>query len=245
MKKGDFIEVKPGVKDPDFEDVDLSGWTGVVSEVFPPHKKGGPKTIEIKWDMATLNKLPKATIRGAIEEGYAFDTMNLHDSDLLLKKDGLLDDAAERQALVHQLEEEEADAGYGEEEKRISAILESNKILVNPERLEKYRAHLLAQLDLPVEVRTAEALGWEERFLLGVGNKEEFAALRKTQPSSGDIFELLDIPKYDELQEELLAYVKRRSDGMNFNIPLSYLKTTDASKAELLRTYGFWIVNYR
>ena len=113
--------------------------------------------------------------------------------------------------------------------------------------------HLKANLTLPCEVTGVEDFQWEEPYVVGGWDKEEYDRLRKTQPSYQDRYELLALEQdtcsewmlfYDE---DIAAHVRRISDGKEFVLGLAELKATDRkSKArQLIEDYGCWFVNNR
>src|SRR5579875_3964997 len=51
FQPGNKVWVKHGVRDPDFPDIPLGGWAGVVKEV---HQAKGETTLLVVWDRATL-----------------------------------------------------------------------------------------------------------------------------------------------------------------------------------------------
>ena len=83
MKIGDFVKVKDGLKDPEYQLFDMSGWTGVISQKFDK-VEGEIQVIVIEWDIATLNKLPVKYISSCIEDSCEFETMTLAEEDVHL-----------------------------------------------------------------------------------------------------------------------------------------------------------------
>jgi hypothetical protein len=129
-------------------------------------------------------------------------------------------------------------------ERRIHAILGDNnaRTMGNAAR---YREYLLQHLALPIIVTGTEDFPWEEPYLLGGWDKKEYLKLKKTNPSYTDTFEIqaLETPNG---HEDVVAKVKRVSDGKVFEIGLSWLRCEDKdSKAyTLLDDYGVWHTNY-
>ena len=56
IKIGDYVKVKEGTKDPDFDMFLIGGYQG---RVFSIEKNSEETLIEIKWDKQTLLKMPK------------------------------------------------------------------------------------------------------------------------------------------------------------------------------------------
>ena len=98
-----------------------------------------------------------------------------------------------------------------------------------------------------------EDFDWEEFYVFGPGDKEEYKQLKKTQPSYRDRYDLLEIdPEADSewmlyAGEDIPALVRRKSDGQQFYLGLAELKATDRSSEnyQLLDDYAVWFVNSR
>jgi hypothetical protein len=130
------------------------------------------------------------------------------------------------------------------EDKRIQAILGDNndRTMANANR---YRSYLLKNLSLPIMVTGMEDFPWEEPYVMGGWDKREYEKLKKTKPSFTDTFELqaLEFPNDDE---DIVAKIKRLSDGRLFEIGLSWLCCEDDKNEAcmLLADYGVWHTNY-
>lgn len=137
---------------------------------------------------------------------------------------------------------------WEEQEKRIAAVLgEKEAPGVAEETLGAYLEHLRKKLELPCLVTGIEDFEWEEYYILGPGDQEEYEELRKTRPSYRDTFELLGFEEeYDE-DYGLYARLKRVSDRKRFVVPLEKLKAKDPKSPQyaLLDDYAVWFVNYR
>lgn len=77
FKIGDSIIVKPGVKDPDFDN-ELGGWHGRIVAINPEH----PNQLEIQWDSATLLAMEDELINVCLEEGLELGVMVLLDHEI-------------------------------------------------------------------------------------------------------------------------------------------------------------------
>jgi len=139
------------------------------------------------------------------------------------------------------------------QEKRITAILGENEELDLDEAVKVYYEYLMSNLTLPCEVTGIEDFRWEEIYVFGPGDKEEYDHLKKTQPSYRDQYELLGIDCEAEsgwmlfLGEDIGAHVRRISDGKKFVLGLSELEVIDkkSKNYELLDDYAVWLVNNR
>lgn len=101
-----------------------------------------------------------------------------------------------------------------EDDKRIHAILGNNNER-NAQNLARYHSHLLKHLSLPLMVTGTDDFPWEEPYVIGGWDQQEYEELKKTNPSYTDTFELQGIGEPDE-HEDIVAKVKRVSDGKVF-----------------------------
>jgi hypothetical protein len=55
IAEGMHVRVREGVVSPEFSDLSLAGWTGMVCEVTG---KASPTTCVLEWDAETLQRMP-------------------------------------------------------------------------------------------------------------------------------------------------------------------------------------------
>jgi len=136
---------------------------------------------------------------------------------------------------------------------RIEAILGDDQDLDFDEAVAVFFKHLKANLQLPCEVTGIEDFRWEEPYVLGGWDQDEYEQLKKTQPSYEDHYELLEIRAegWSEWMmfygEDIAAHVRRMSDGKEFILGLSELEATDKKSPnhQLIDDYAVWFVNSR
>lgn len=136
---------------------------------------------------------------------------------------------------------------------RIEGILGDALDLTSEDCVERFYEHLRKGLQLPCKVTGIEDFDWEEYYVLGPGDPEEYEKLRQDQPSYQDVFLLLGIEKgiiSDWMLipgEDLAAQVRRQSDGREFCLGLSELKAVDkrSGNYQLLDDYAVWFANNR
>ena len=130
------------------------------------------------------------------------------------------------------------------DEKRIYSILGKDNARTG-RTAERYRVYLLKRLSLPFVATGREDFQWEEPYVLGGCDKREYEKLKKTNPSYTDTFELQALEAPDE-HDDVVAKVKRISDGRVFHIGLSWLCCEDEESEAftLLDDYGVWHTNY-
>jgi hypothetical protein len=132
-------------------------------------------------------------------------------------------------------------------EKRIAKVSGTAEVpQVSEQALLKYREYLLQHLDRKALLTGREDFPWEEFYVFGPGDKEEYENLKKTRPAHTDEFQLMDISASVMEEDDLLAQVKRLSDGRVFEMGLSWL-TTKMKKGkdyQLLDDFATWQVNW-
>jgi hypothetical protein len=141
---------------------------------------------------------------------------------------------------------------YDKYERRWEAILGDAAKGTQEKALNVFFQHLKANLQFPGEVTGIEDFRWEEPYVLGGWSQEEYKRLKKTQPSYTDKYELLDIKRgwrseWMMFEEDIVAHVRRKSDGEEFDLGLAELRATDkkSSNFQLVDDYAVWLVNNR
>ena len=87
--------------------------------------------------------------------------------------------------------------------------------------------------------------GWEERFAFH-GKDSSYEKLAKERGSMDDIYLLINIVDYEDIEVGLLANVKRINDNKKFIIPLQDLECKKESDEfyDTIDDYASWFVNY-
>lgn len=136
---------------------------------------------------------------------------------------------------------------FDEQHNRIvEALSEATTPEVNLENLEKYRDFLEANIELPCYLTGIEDFDWEEFYIFGPGDEEEYEELKKTRPSHADIFEFIGFSEMLSDNRGIFADVQRKSDGKKFVLPLADLRATDnnSKNYQLLHDFSVWLINY-
>src|SRR5271166_3762250 len=76
---GNKVRVKSGVIDPDFPDMPLGGWSGIVTEV---EQADDQITYEIKWNKRTLNGMHPVYLKRCERDGLEMESMRLGEEDI-------------------------------------------------------------------------------------------------------------------------------------------------------------------
>jgi hypothetical protein len=141
-----------------------------------------------------------------------------------------------------------------DQEKRIETIIGANEDDVSfEEARNRFFQYLCQNLQLPCDVTGIEDFKWEERYVFGGWDQDEYKKLKKNQPSYEDTFQLLAIHQdiYSEWMlfqgDDLTAKVRRKSDNKEFYLGLAELKAIKkgTKNARLLDDYAVWLVNSR
>lgn len=140
------------------------------------------------------------------------------------------------------------DNDYEKQKKRIADVFPENinDISRRGKTIEIYKNYLMEKLTFPVKLTGIDDFEWEEFYVLGPGDEDEYEELKKTRPSYKDIFSMSKIDDYYDEDYGLLAKVTRIRDKKRFQIPLADLETVDKKTKEfqLLDDYSVWFVNY-
>lgn len=141
---------------------------------------------------------------------------------------------------------------FDEQMKRCEAILGNSAGETQEDAIDAFLKHLKANLQLPCEVTGIEDFGWEEPYVIGGWSQADYKRLKTSQPSYSDKYELLAIghDEYSEwmmFSEDIVAHVRRKSDGKAFDLGLAELRATDKKSPnfQLLDDYSVWLVNNR
>lgn len=136
--------------------------------------------------------------------------------------------------------------------KRIEAIVGNDPQPTFEQGLATFFQHLQKHLVLPLKVKGSEDFRWEEFYVIGPGDRREYARLRKTQPSYQDEYELLGIElgpdsEWMLFDKDIAAHVRRLSDNKRFTLGLAELKSVGkpTPSGRLLHDYSVYFVNSR
>ena len=239
MRPGSSVKVKQGIFDPGFREFDMSGWQGRVAGI---NHDGDETLVEIRWDSVTLRQMPEKFITGSIDDGCDYAVMFLSQDDVepAAPRDTESDVEEARSAIDDRYDNSD------EKGKRIASILARQDLSVNDENQRIYFAWLQKHLHKPILLTGSEDFPWEEKYLLGGWDKDEYEALKKMQPSYTDKFTFTGlVPDIDD-RYGILAKVERTTDRKTFTLPLWDLECVDANPTSqgLISDYSYWMTNY-
>ena len=98
---------------------------------------------------------------------------------------------------------------------RIEAILGKDNLNVSNDSLFMYTSYLEENMVLPCALTGIQSFSWEDFYVLGPGDKKQYEELKKTRPSSRDIYKFMS---FDDMIDDdgLLFTIKRISDNNKF-----------------------------
>jgi hypothetical protein len=105
--------------------------------------------------------------------------------------------------------------------------------------------YLKSNLTFPIKLTGISDFDWEEFYLIGPGDENEYEKLKKTRPTYRDTFNMIRVEDdYDD--EGLIVKVTRVSDKKRFYIPLANLKVIDkkSTNYQIVDDYVTWFGNY-
>jgi len=137
---------------------------------------------------------------------------------------------------------------FKEQHKRIEQILggKFSDLSRRLETLEHYKAYLAGALQFPLEVCGWEDFEWEEFYLFGPGDRQEYEELKRTKASYTDVLRMTRLSERIEVRYGVFAHFTRISDRKRFELPLADFKAVNqkSPEAQLLEDYAVWVVNY-
>ena len=183
IKEGDSVIVKEGVKDPDSEEFEISGWQGRVIDIDNKSEKNNT-LITVERDSITLKQMDSNTdiIAQSERDGFGWDTMTLYNTELEKSK------ARDTKENVIKTQEELFNkyhwAWLGDEGIRISEILKEANPKNEMECLQEWVKYLEKRLTFPIEAIISES---ESDWLSKIGEKVSIESLTHTVDTYGVI----------------------------------------------------------
>lgn len=220
FKIGDSVIVKQGVKEPDLEEFELSGWQGRVVEIDANSNKDNI-LITVEWDSLTLKQIPSDYIEQSEIDGFDWSSMVLYDSDL--EKTISRDSKKNVEKAKEKLADKYNWVSFGEEGLRISKILQGVDPHDEMKCLQKWVEHLDKSLTFPIQAIVSESA---DDWLIKSGDK----VIIKSLPHIVDLYGII---------------ASIRLDGKKYDYPLCDLKVIDKTQAnfQLIDDYGIWFAN--
>lgn len=216
FKTGDVVRVRHGVRDTDYPDMPLGGWTGNVVEVYDD------LMYMIKWSKETLASIHPVFKARCERDGLTFDQYCLGEDDLELDSGGPLNIEQPQQITTKPLVQNDQDDRI-----RIVFGLTSNDPLpdVNDESLSLYNEYLVNNLIVPFEA--------QQRVKFG-------------SPKSIKVIGIEDANETSMIDNEYGILCDAKSNERLVSVPLTHLdNVTGTPNRQLVNDYNFWFHNWR
>jgi hypothetical protein len=140
------------------------------------------------------------------------------------------------------------DTDFKGQEKRIEKVFpkDLDDIWKKTKTIEIYKEYLKNNLTSPILLTGIADFPWEEFYILGPGDEDEYEELKKEEPSFTDTFSMINIDEDYHEDYGLYANVRRVSDKKKFQLPLADLQAFDhnSKNYQILDDYSVWCVNY-
>ena len=255
----DRVRVKYGVPDPDFPDIPLGGWTGIIAEV---DQRGRCPLYLVEWNQSTLDHMHPVFRKRCDRDG-------LDETSSWLGQEDLESDSGEPVPMEQPINIASRPLSKNDREDRIRAIfgLTSDDPLpeVNEATLCTYHEHLAAHLKFPLQ-----AIYWQDIGLFQ-SRKRKFSVVGLTnvgeyEPEEGYglLCDVQNVADSKETTTVVKAQVKNRGDviGLLRSIfgfsdrhekrnedqncmPLSELEVKkDGPNRKLIADYSYWLRNF-
>ena len=220
LKPGNSVIVNQGVKEPDWEKFELSGWQGRVTEIDTTTNPD-QTLITIEWDSKTLKQIPSWYIEQSEADGYDWKTMFLYETDVEMAK--ARDKKSDVKNAHKKLESEFYWLHLGEEGKRIGKILRGTDPNDEMGCLYRWAEYLEENLNFPVQAIVDESVSYGP---VKFGDKVSIKSLPHLEDLHGIIAEI-------------------RLGRKKFAFPLCDLKVVNKTSPDyqLIDDYRIWFAN--
>jgi len=216
FKTGDIVRVRHGVRDTDYPDMPLGGWTGEIVEVHDD------LMYMIKWNKNTLASIHTVFKARCERDGLTFDQYCLGEGDLEPDSGDPLDLEQPQVITTKPLSQNDQDDRI-----RMVFGLTSNDPLpdVNDESLCLYNEYLVNNLIFPFEANQRAKYGSPKPLkVIGINDPNESSMI----------------------DDEYGILCDAKSNGRLVSVPLSHLNNvTGTPNRQLVNDYNYWIHNFR
>lgn len=221
FQPGAKVRVKTGIRDPDYPDIPLGGWSGTIKEV---QQFQGTITYLIAWDERTLGQIHPVYRKRCERDGLEFETMGLGGEDI--EPDEGTPMAIERPT---QIVTKPLSAKDQEDRIRMVFGLTHDDLLpeVNHETLLTYHRYLSEHLKFPFQGRYDKRIGWSRRV------KMPLTVTGLLRPDECEIAAEFGIIGTGRDAEEKVDFPLSEVDDIR-----------DRHNRRLIEDYGHWFVNW-
>lgn len=217
---GDAVRVKAGTQDPDFPDIPMGGWSGIIEEV---DARSATVTYLVEWNQRTLeNQHPvylKRCERDGLESGRCW-----------LQEDDIERDEGKPLSIEQPTSIKSRPLQMTDQDDRIRVILglssDDPLIDVDGESLAQYHRHLSQRLSFPFPATVSSETGF----------------MRSTTHAVS-VIGLLDVEDCDE-HYGLICEAKEGRERIEVPLAEVEVKQGDPNR-QLIEDYCYWFWNYR
>jgi len=221
IKIGDSVTVKDGIKDPDSEEFEISGWQGRVIKTGKKPDRDGHILVTIEWDSVTLQQCPANVIQQSVIDGLDWKTMVLYESDLNITSPR--DSKADVKNTQDLLSEIHYWASFGKQGVRISNVLAGLNPKDEMKCFQAWDKYLEKELSFPIQAIVGESA---DDWIIKRGDKVQIKSLSEIVDTYG-----------------IIAAIKL--NGLSFEYPLCDLEATDKKTKDhqIIQDYCVWFSN--
>ena len=216
---GDQVVVKMGSRDPDFPDLPLGGWVGIVTA---RHADPPGYSYDIKWSSETLAQMPEIVRKRAERDGLGLENMNLSGSELELYEGQPVTLEQPDNIVSRPLSTDDED----DRVRKIMGLTSDDPVPdVDDNTLGIYYRYLKKHLKFPFAGRYSEERPWKDI-------EHEIQVIGLLDPEEDDDF------------YGLIVEAKERKGRIC--IPLSEVEVSRKdSHHQLISDYSYWFWNWR
>lgn len=217
---GTQVQVKAGVKDPDYPDIPLGGWSGIIEKV---DRNSRPIRYLIEWDEHTLANMHPVYRNRCERDGLDEETIWLGEEDITSAADKPVPMEQPKNLITRTLRKNDQDD-------RVRAVfgLTSDDPLPdgNEATLSQYHYYLRRHLSFP----------FKAKFSVEIGPFEE-------KEYTFEVVDLLD-PEDCDLDDGLCCEAVREDETLD--LPLGGIEvTTNVHNRQMIEDYSYWFWNWR
>jgi hypothetical protein len=219
---GDEVRVKPGVSDPDFPDMPLSGWTGTITEII---EHEGQINCVFKLNDRTLKSLHPIYRKRCERDGLDFETMGLGEDEIEIDDGTQFVIQQPTQIKTPPLSEKDMDDRV---RKALELTHDDPLPEVNYDNLVTYHRYLSKNLVFPFKARYEKPVDWSKRLeipltVMGLLGSEDCM-----------------------LDEQYGIIGTGRDPEEQVDFPLAEIEVKGSSPScEMVSDYSYWFHNWR
>lgn len=222
FQPGAKVRVRQGVRDPDFPDIPLGGWAGIVKKA---EQVEGETTYLIEWSKTTRKGIHPVYRKRCERDGLEFETMWLGEEDIETDEGEPVPIEEPMAIVTKPLSEKDQD-----DRVRMALGLTHDDPLpeVDHKPLLAYHGYLAENMSFPFKARYEKPVGWSRRIEMPL------TVTGLLRPDECEIGE----------QYGIIATGRDAEEPVDF--PLAEIETKGSSPScQMVRDYAYWFHNWR